>query len=209
MEYKNTLNLPATEFPMKANLAQKEPEILDQWEAGALCKLVEAGKGQAEIYPARRPPLRQRPYPYRPRPEQDPQGHHPQEQAHEGFQRPLCAGMGLPRPPHRAPGGKEPGSEKARDGQARDAQEVPRIRGQIRRDPEGGVQAPRRAGGLGQPLPDHELQLRGPPPGNWPRSPRTAASTRARSRSTGAPPAAPPWPRPRWSTPTTRPPPSM
>ena len=27
-EYKNTLNLPKTDFPMKANLAQREPDIL-------------------------------------------------------------------------------------------------------------------------------------------------------------------------------------
>ncbi|MBM4332432.1 MAG: isoleucine--tRNA ligase [Deltaproteobacteria bacterium] len=32
MDYKDTLNLPRTSFPMKANLPQKEPEILSQWE---------------------------------------------------------------------------------------------------------------------------------------------------------------------------------
>lgn len=32
MDYKTTLNLPQTEFPMKANLSQKEPEILKKWE---------------------------------------------------------------------------------------------------------------------------------------------------------------------------------
>ncbi len=31
-DYKNTLNLPATRFPMKANLVQKEPEMLKRWE---------------------------------------------------------------------------------------------------------------------------------------------------------------------------------
>ncbi len=31
-DYKNTLNLPKTDFPMKANLAQREPEILKKWE---------------------------------------------------------------------------------------------------------------------------------------------------------------------------------
>lgn len=33
MDYKNTLNLPKTDFPMKANLAQKEPETLKAWDA--------------------------------------------------------------------------------------------------------------------------------------------------------------------------------
>ncbi len=32
MDYKLTLNLPKTEFPMKANLVRKEPEILKRWE---------------------------------------------------------------------------------------------------------------------------------------------------------------------------------
>jgi isoleucyl-tRNA synthetase len=31
-DYKATLNLPRTEFPMKGNLAQKEPELLRKWE---------------------------------------------------------------------------------------------------------------------------------------------------------------------------------
>jgi isoleucyl-tRNA synthetase len=30
-DYKDTLNLPATDFPMKANLSQREPEILQRW----------------------------------------------------------------------------------------------------------------------------------------------------------------------------------
>jgi isoleucyl-tRNA synthetase len=36
MDYKKTLNLPATAFPMKANLSQREPEQLKQWEAERL-----------------------------------------------------------------------------------------------------------------------------------------------------------------------------
>ena len=31
MEYKDTLNLPKTDFPMKANLPNKEPNILKTW----------------------------------------------------------------------------------------------------------------------------------------------------------------------------------
>ena len=31
-DYKATLNLPKTSFPMKANLAQREPGILRQWQ---------------------------------------------------------------------------------------------------------------------------------------------------------------------------------
>ena len=32
MDYKNTLNLPRTNFPMKANLAKREPVVLEKWE---------------------------------------------------------------------------------------------------------------------------------------------------------------------------------
>src|SRR5207244_553083 len=31
MDYKATLNLPRTDFPMKANLAQREPETVRRW----------------------------------------------------------------------------------------------------------------------------------------------------------------------------------
>ncbi len=44
MEYKDTLNLPQTDFPMKANLNQREPEMLAKWEqSGLYSKLEETG----------------------------------------------------------------------------------------------------------------------------------------------------------------------
>lgn len=47
MDYKKTLNLPATAFPMKANLAQREPEQLKKWEADQLYQTIrEQSKGQ-------------------------------------------------------------------------------------------------------------------------------------------------------------------
>ena len=36
MDYKKTLNLPKTAFPMKASLSQREPEVLKNWEAMGL-----------------------------------------------------------------------------------------------------------------------------------------------------------------------------
>ena len=45
-DYKNTLNLPKTAFPMKANLAQREPERVSAWQAMALYrKLRDARRG--------------------------------------------------------------------------------------------------------------------------------------------------------------------
>ena len=32
MDYKDTLNMPKTDFEMRGNLAKKEPGILEQWE---------------------------------------------------------------------------------------------------------------------------------------------------------------------------------
>ena len=47
MEYKKTLNLPSTKFPMKANLAKREPEQLKSWrEAGCTNRSCEASKGK-------------------------------------------------------------------------------------------------------------------------------------------------------------------
>ncbi len=45
-DYKHTLNLPETEFPMRGNLAQKEPKMLKQWtEQGLYEKIRDAKKG--------------------------------------------------------------------------------------------------------------------------------------------------------------------
>ncbi|MBX7101911.1 MAG: isoleucine--tRNA ligase [Myxococcaceae bacterium] len=42
-DYKATLNLPQTEFPMKGNLAQLEPKTLERWDAqGLFAKVVDA-----------------------------------------------------------------------------------------------------------------------------------------------------------------------
>jgi isoleucyl-tRNA synthetase len=41
MDYKNTINLPKTAFPMKANLANREPQMLAAWEAGGLYQSIQ------------------------------------------------------------------------------------------------------------------------------------------------------------------------
>ncbi len=40
MDYKKTLSLPTTDFPMKANLVKKEPEILKKWEKENLYSVI-------------------------------------------------------------------------------------------------------------------------------------------------------------------------
>jgi len=44
MDYKETLNLPSTSFPMKANLSRREPEILSYWKEIDLYKLLKKGR---------------------------------------------------------------------------------------------------------------------------------------------------------------------
>ena len=49
--YKDTLNLPKTDFPMKAGLTAREPEILAKWEGGKLYERIqEARKDAGKTY---------------------------------------------------------------------------------------------------------------------------------------------------------------
>ncbi len=46
-DYKDTLNLPSTDFPMKANLAQREPDMIKRWDAlGLYERMCELGEGR-------------------------------------------------------------------------------------------------------------------------------------------------------------------
>jgi isoleucyl-tRNA synthetase len=48
--YKNTLNLPRTEFPMKANLAAREPEMLRVWEEARLYQQIQKSREGRELF---------------------------------------------------------------------------------------------------------------------------------------------------------------
>jgi len=48
--YKETLNLPKTDFPMKANLATREPEMLKKWEEAGLYEQIQAARAGAELF---------------------------------------------------------------------------------------------------------------------------------------------------------------
>ena len=74
-EWKDTVNLPRTDFPMKANLPTSEPETLARWAAdGPLREDSRARAGRAEVRAARRSAVRQRQHPHGHGAEQDPQG---------------------------------------------------------------------------------------------------------------------------------------
>jgi len=47
MDYKHTLNLPKTDFPMRANLPQREPAVLARWrEIGLYAEMLRASAGK-------------------------------------------------------------------------------------------------------------------------------------------------------------------
>jgi len=48
--YKDTLNLPRTEFPMKANLAAREPEMLRAWEETRLYQQIQKSREGRELF---------------------------------------------------------------------------------------------------------------------------------------------------------------
>ncbi len=50
MDYKNTLNLPKTDFPMKADLISREPLRLEQWQASRLYQRIQANRASAEKF---------------------------------------------------------------------------------------------------------------------------------------------------------------
>jgi isoleucyl-tRNA synthetase len=48
--YKETLNLPRTEFPMKANLAAREPEMLKIWEERRLYQQIQKSREDRQLF---------------------------------------------------------------------------------------------------------------------------------------------------------------
>jgi isoleucyl-tRNA synthetase len=48
--YKDTLNLPRTDFPMKASLASREPEMLKAWEATRLYEQIQKSRENRELF---------------------------------------------------------------------------------------------------------------------------------------------------------------
>ena len=168
MDYKATLHLPKTDFPMKANLAQAEPRMLAWWdEIGHLQAAARVRGRPSAVDPARRPAVRQRQHPHGPRPQQGPQGRGREVALDARLQRRLRPGLGLPRPAHRAPGRQgarsrhRVGRRAPGHGPRREAAPLPRVREQVRRHPAPGVSAAGRVRRLGQPVPHDGARLSG------------------------------------------------
>ena len=48
--YKETLNLPRTDFPMKANLAAREPEMLKMWDETRLYQQIQKSREGRQLF---------------------------------------------------------------------------------------------------------------------------------------------------------------
>jgi len=50
LELKETLNLPRTDFPMKARLPELEPRLLERWEKENLYQKLRAARKNAPVF---------------------------------------------------------------------------------------------------------------------------------------------------------------
>jgi isoleucyl-tRNA synthetase len=48
--YKETLNLPRTDFPMKANLSAREPELLKMWDETGLYREIQNARKERDLF---------------------------------------------------------------------------------------------------------------------------------------------------------------
>jgi hypothetical protein len=128
-DYKDTLNLPTTGFPMKANLAQREPARLKQWQDMQLFeKIREARAGRPRFILHDGPPYANGELHV---------GHAVNKvlkdiivkyKTLDGFDAPYVSGLGLPRPADRAQC-REEGRQARRQAQRRRVSgEVPQLR---------------------------------------------------------------------------------
>ena len=161
-DYKHTINLPQTDFPMKADLAQREPAMVRAWEErGTYAKLREIARGRPRFVLHDGPPYANGAIHI---------GHAVNKilkdivvksRSLDGFDSPVHPRLGLPRPADRAAGGEEarpPGPEARRAGVSR---RLPRLCARADRSAARRFQAPRGAGRLGSSLPHHGAALRG------------------------------------------------
>ena len=88
---------------MRGDLPKREPGWVQASgsDEGVYQRLRAARHGTATLRPARRPAVRERPDPHRPRRQQDPEGHDRQGAPARRLRRALHAGLGLPRPADR------------------------------------------------------------------------------------------------------------
>ena len=162
-DWKDTLNLPRTGFPMKASLQTDGARSHRTVGIGPGCtsRIRERTGRCTALCPARRTALREWADPPGNGAEQDPQGLHHQG-SHNGRVRcALYTGVGLSRTPDRAPGRPRAWQEEARHERRRLQTGVPTVRGEVCRADADRFQASRHPGPVGRAVSDDEFHLSG------------------------------------------------
>ena len=149
-DYKDTLNLPNTGFPMKADLANREPKMLADWERIGLYEKIRAtAKGRPAFILTDGPPYANGAIHL---------GHAVNKilkdiivkaRTLDGYDAPYVPGLGLPRPADR-----DAGRENARTCRSEDrcqgvSRRVSRVRSQASRCAAQGLQTPWASSAIG------------------------------------------------------------
>ena len=159
VELKKTLNLPKTDFPMKAKLPEREPEQLAAWESAGLYRThPKITRRRAAFRPARWAAIPDRRNPPRHRPEQSRERHDREVEDHGRVPCALRSGLGLPRAADRNEGRKGTRRQNHQSFGRRISPHVPRIRRRVCRESQTRFQAPRRLRPVGQALPHDGLR---------------------------------------------------
>ncbi len=134
VDVKKTVNLPRTDFPMKANLAQMEPKTLLRWETEDLYAKIRAARAGSPMYVLHDGP----PYANG----NIHLGHALNKilkdfvvklKTMEGLRFALRPRLGLPRPAHRDQSRQRTGPAQSPDDHRADPRRVPQVRRQVRR----------------------------------------------------------------------------
>ena len=202
-DLRTTLNLPKTDFPMKANLPQAEPRRLARWkEVDLYGQLRKARTGRPSFVLHDGPPYANGHIHIGHDPQQGAEGRRRAQPLDGGPRRPLPARAGTATACRSSSRSSATSARRSAEMSARrHPPGLPRLRRQVHAHPARGVRAAGRHRRVGGSLPHDGAGLRGHDraPARR-RSSRRGSSTRPRSRSTGASRAAPRWRRPRSST---------
>ncbi len=158
MDYKDTLNLPKTDFPMKANLTKREPEMLARWEGMRIYDRIRAdAKGRKPYILHDGPPYANGNIHLGTALNKIIKDILIKAKNMDGPRQRLRPRLGLSRPPHRTPGGQGVGREEGGDVPGGQTPLLPGLCRSIRGDPAGAVQTPRGIRGVGQSLSHDDL----------------------------------------------------
>ena len=161
-DWKDTLNLPKTGFPMKANLQATEPQMLERWEStGLYQKLRERRRGAPVFILHDGPPYANGDIHLGTALNKILKDIVVRSRSMMGFDSPYVPGWDCHGLPDRAEGRPRARPEEAADERGRPAPRLPRVRHALREHPARPVQAPGRHGRLGRSLPDDGLPVPG------------------------------------------------